>query len=196
MKIHFVLQNEKSDKFWFIEQNDNKYTVNFGKNQNGRIGGNGKTLEKEFETEELCKKAIEKQINQKIKQGYIEQDELFLEMFAELYHIFDDNPEGKIDDIMVKLENRKEPLKITYGSKTFQTAFANVSAHNYVCVKIATEIIRHLTKMEMDKKVEEYLYSFGLKFAIHTNDKELDQLCRCHLPEEILNKWDAYINNK
>jgi len=68
MKRTFIYTDEKSNKFWSIESNGTSYTVNYGK-----VDTTGQTQTKEFDTEEACKKAVEKLIAEKVKKGYVEE---------------------------------------------------------------------------------------------------------------------------
>jgi predicted DNA-binding WGR domain protein len=66
-KRTFVYKDAKSDKFWSIEVSGTKYTVNYG-----RTGTAGQTQVKEFDSAAECKKAAEKKIAEKTKEGYTE----------------------------------------------------------------------------------------------------------------------------
>jgi len=85
MKRAFVYQDEKSNKFWWINYDGNDFAVNYGKN-----GTNGKYEIKEFDSEEECHKQALKIINQKIKKGY---KEVFDFDFINRYY-FDDEEIG------------------------------------------------------------------------------------------------------
>jgi uncharacterized protein YwqG/predicted DNA-binding WGR domain protein len=67
MKRRFEYKDEKSNKFWEIEQNGNAYTTWYG-----RIGGNPQSDTNEFDTEEKASKAYAKIIAEKTKKGYKE----------------------------------------------------------------------------------------------------------------------------
>jgi predicted DNA-binding WGR domain protein len=54
-----------SQKFWAIELDGNKHTVQFG-----RIGTAGQTQTKEFKTPEAARKAYEKLVHEKVGKGY------------------------------------------------------------------------------------------------------------------------------
>jgi len=69
MQKHLTFQDEKSSKFWKIETCGKSFTVTFGK-----IGTNGQTQTKEFESEEKCAKEAEKLIAEKLKKGYLEEE--------------------------------------------------------------------------------------------------------------------------
>jgi predicted DNA-binding WGR domain protein len=63
----FTLTDDKSNKFWNIELQGNKFTVQFGK-----IGTNGQTQVKEFADEAAAKKEYDKLVTEKTKKGYVE----------------------------------------------------------------------------------------------------------------------------
>jgi predicted DNA-binding WGR domain protein len=67
MTRYFMFQNETSHKFWEINLNDTKQSINFG-----RVGSVGTLKEKVFLTPELCLSDSLKVINEKLKKGYIE----------------------------------------------------------------------------------------------------------------------------
>jgi predicted DNA-binding WGR domain protein len=71
MKRILINQTGDSNKFWIIEQFDNKYLVQWGK-----LGTDGRSNEKEFTTKDECSKEIEKLIKEKMRKGYIETDDL------------------------------------------------------------------------------------------------------------------------
>ena len=71
MKQIFINQTGESNKFWTIEQFDEKYIVQWGK-----LGTEGRSNEKEFATKVECSKEIEKLIKEKIHKGYSETKEL------------------------------------------------------------------------------------------------------------------------
>jgi predicted DNA-binding WGR domain protein/uncharacterized protein YwqG len=68
-----IYQDERSSKFWNIETRGKNFTVTFGK-----IGTEGQSQTKEFESEDICKKAIDKLINEKLNKGYVELRNLSL----------------------------------------------------------------------------------------------------------------------
>lgn len=81
--LHF--KDDKSDKFWWIENLGAELVVNFGKN-----GTIGRFQLKEFSSEDECSKETNKLIVQKIKKGYLE-DTLF--KFEDRFY-FDDEEFG------------------------------------------------------------------------------------------------------
>jgi predicted DNA-binding WGR domain protein len=66
-----INQTGDSNKFWTIEQIDNKYVVQWGK-----LGTAGRSNEKEFATKDECSKEVEKLIKEKIRKGYFETNDL------------------------------------------------------------------------------------------------------------------------
>jgi len=67
MKKAFVFQDDKSNKFWWIESFKDSFVVNYGK-----FGVTGKYEIKEFDSEEECEKQAQKMISSKMKKGYKE----------------------------------------------------------------------------------------------------------------------------
>jgi predicted DNA-binding WGR domain protein len=61
----YQLVEGSSKKFWAIELDGSKYTVQFG-----RIGTAGQTQTKEFKTSEQARKAYEKLVHEKLGKGY------------------------------------------------------------------------------------------------------------------------------
>lgn len=57
----------ESSKFWQVEQVESTLTITFGK-----IGTNGQTTQKSFETSEEATAEMEKLVKSKLKKGYIE----------------------------------------------------------------------------------------------------------------------------
>ncbi len=70
MKKYLEYKDEKSARFWQIENTGKGFTSTYGK-----IGNKGRSSTKDFDSEEMCKKEVEKLIKQKIKKGYTEVDE-------------------------------------------------------------------------------------------------------------------------
>jgi len=68
-KTHLEYQDEKSHKFWEIEVKENTYAVTYGK-----IGTDGQSKTKEFESDEKAVLESEKVTKQKLKKGYKEID--------------------------------------------------------------------------------------------------------------------------
>ena len=69
MKAKFVFQDKKSSKFWNIETKGKKLTTTFGK-----LGTDGRSSVKEFQTTSEVAKEAEKLILSKTKKGYLPAD--------------------------------------------------------------------------------------------------------------------------
>lgn len=93
MKKTLYYKDNKSDKFWKIEVNENTHTVTYGK-----IGSNGMSKTKEFDNDETALKDAEKLIASKIKKGYQEKKE---DSSEEVIHYEDDNSA----EIIVDMDN-------------------------------------------------------------------------------------------
>jgi len=64
---HFIYQDEKSHKFWAVEQQDNELHISWGK-----VGTNGQSQIKSFSDAAAAAKAELKLIAEKTKKGYVE----------------------------------------------------------------------------------------------------------------------------
>ena len=64
---HFIYQDEKSHKFWAVEQQGNELHINWGK-----VGTNGQSQIKSFADAAAAAKAELKLIAEKTKKGYVE----------------------------------------------------------------------------------------------------------------------------
>lgn len=67
MKKCFIYNDEKSNKFWWIDDEGDSLAINYGK-----VGSIGKFQTKEFDNEEQCLKEASKLIAAKMKKGYQE----------------------------------------------------------------------------------------------------------------------------
>ncbi|HBY8213720.1 TPA: WGR and DUF4132 domain-containing protein [Escherichia coli] len=65
---HFIYQDEKSHKFWAVEQQGNELHISWGK-----VGTNGQNQVKSFADAAAAEKAELKLIAEKVKKGYVEQ---------------------------------------------------------------------------------------------------------------------------
>ena len=65
---HFIYQDEKSHKFWAVEQQGNELHISWGK-----VGTNGQNQVKSFADAAAAAKAELKLIAEKVKKGYVEQ---------------------------------------------------------------------------------------------------------------------------
>lgn len=68
-KTYLEYRDEKSSKFWEIELDGVSHTVRYG-----RIGSEGWTLTKEFDSTKEARESAEKLIESKVKKGYEEVD--------------------------------------------------------------------------------------------------------------------------
>ncbi|RZN50696.1 DUF4132 domain-containing protein [Escherichia sp. E13S3] len=66
---HFIYQDEKSHKFWAVEQQGNELHISWGK-----VGTNGQSQVKSFADAAAAAKAEQKLIAEKTKKGYVEGD--------------------------------------------------------------------------------------------------------------------------
>jgi uncharacterized protein (TIGR02996 family) len=64
---NFTYSDQKSHKFWTIEQSGSRVTVTFG-----RVGGKGQTQTKEFKDEAAARKEHDKLVKEKLAKGYVE----------------------------------------------------------------------------------------------------------------------------
>lgn len=67
MKRELVYMDAKSSKFWNIELVGSSYNVTYG-----RIGTEGQSLTKSFESEDKARKEVEKLIKEKLGKGYVD----------------------------------------------------------------------------------------------------------------------------
>lgn len=65
---HFIYQDEKSHKFWAVEQQGNELHICWGK-----VGTKGQNQVKSFADAAAAEKAELKLIAEKVKKGYVEQ---------------------------------------------------------------------------------------------------------------------------
>lgn len=82
MKKYLEYQDEKSYKFWQVEVNGNSHTVKYGK-----IGTDGQTKVKEFDSPEAALKDAEKQALSKMKKGYEEKSSQSEKRVSKRFHI-------------------------------------------------------------------------------------------------------------
>ena len=111
MKRCFIFQDGNSQKFWNIEIKGSGFAVTFGK-----LGTAGQTSEKTFDSEEKCKKEADKLIAEKTKKGYVESSEEGVKSAkneGKKYN-FDDDTEGKTDELAEKILNDKRLPELKY----------------------------------------------------------------------------------
>ena len=129
MKKHLGYKDEKSDKFWSVEVQDNTMTVVFG-----RTGTAGNTSTKEFANAAAALKEAEKQVNEKIKKGYRESPEANAGQFGEIeFWSLIERAKNKSEDVYEQVEVLSELL--SQRSKddilAFEKVFRNLFAVSY-----------------------------------------------------------------
>lgn len=67
MKREFYYQDDRSNKFWTIELNNNEFVT-----AHGRVGATPRETHKQFDSSEAAEQEFEKQIASKLKKGYLE----------------------------------------------------------------------------------------------------------------------------
>jgi predicted DNA-binding WGR domain protein len=65
---HFIYQDEKSHKFWAVEQQGNELHISWGK-----VGTKGQSQIKSFSDAAAAEKAELKLIAEKVKKGYVDR---------------------------------------------------------------------------------------------------------------------------
>ncbi|ORR91559.1 hypothetical protein BIQ82_11500, partial [Escherichia coli] len=73
----YIYQDEKSHKFWAVEQQGNELHINWGK-----VGSNGQSQVKSFADAAAAEKAELKLIAEKTKKGYVEEVSVMTATFA------------------------------------------------------------------------------------------------------------------
>jgi predicted DNA-binding WGR domain protein len=68
LERRLIFMDAKSSKFWTIRQEGNEHTVTYG-----RIGTLGQTSSKNFESEALAQKDVDKLIKEKLGKGYVDE---------------------------------------------------------------------------------------------------------------------------
>lgn len=118
MKKYLEYQDDKSNKFWEIEVTQNSYTLRYGK-----IGTDGQSKTKSFDSEEAALKDAEKLYNSKIKKGYVEKTSQSVKKVERRFFLtYDESDEGK--SLLEKMEKflsdpkAQEVTKITIGMWT------------------------------------------------------------------------------
>ncbi|MCP4153015.1 MAG: WGR domain-containing protein, partial [bacterium] len=116
MKTYLEFNDGKSYKFWEITVDGNNHTVTYGK-----IGTDGQTKTKEFDSPEASNKDAEKLIKGKKKKGYKEKTEKSEKKISRRVAVhYEEEEEGKT--IKMKLEKlaadpkAKEMTDLTIGS--------------------------------------------------------------------------------
>jgi predicted DNA-binding WGR domain protein len=108
----FEFVEGKSAKFWRIEVQGSSYTVRFG-----RIGTEGQTQTKEFESPAEARKAYQKLVAEKIAKGYKEKAGEAGSLLDALYGALAANPEDKAARMALTdylYEQGVQPLTVAY----------------------------------------------------------------------------------
>ncbi|MCC8153022.1 MAG: STM4015 family protein [Tannerellaceae bacterium] len=169
MKRVFVFQDFKSQKFWSIGVEGVNITVNYGK-----LGTDGQTQVKTFDSEEKAQKQAEKLISEKTKKGYVEtQEDTAKSMKVEVkkYGLtYDDYDNGKTQkDLLDKiLKDKKLPeLKsLVIGTWDFESGD---------CSELVQGIIANKEKFA---QIEELFWG-----DIDMEDQEISWIEQCDLSE-------------
>jgi predicted DNA-binding WGR domain protein len=191
MRRHFIYKDEKSDKFWIIETKEDELLTFFGKNNDKEIFSGGKKTEKLFDTEEDCEKEAEKLILKKIKEGYLEQEALFLDI---CYGILNKDPaqQIKFKNALEELHKRDKPLKPLVGinlidknmhGKLYEHTYGNPDFENI------KDFIRSLDKIEIDEISKNSFYCNGMQIAAITKDKSFEAFCEKNITKKDYNYY-------
>jgi predicted DNA-binding WGR domain protein len=181
-KRTFVYKDDKSDKFWSIEVSGTKFTVNYGK-----TGTAGQTQVKEFDSAAECKKAAEKKIAEKTKEGYTE---------------------GKAANAAEKKAEAKAPAKKaeTKAASAKKPAEKVSSAKKGPSAKAIEELLATMFIVDEDGyeywdygynplpdefKTEEFYKAFADKASMH-QDKERISWTLENIPAEFIPMEDVY----
>ncbi len=124
---HFIYQDEKSHKFWAVEQQGNELHINWGK-----VGTNGQSQIKSFADAAAAAKAELKLIAEKTKKGYVENASanVHIPPITKATPEVETSPESKnqrpwlADDAVIRLTDdiphRSRPREINYLHKDGQ----------------------------------------------------------------------------
>lgn len=129
MKRHLTYKDEKSDKFWSVEVQDNTITVVFGK-----TGTAGNTSTKELADAAAALKEAEKLTQEKIRKGYRESQEANAGIFGEIeFWSLIERAKNKSEDMYERVEVLAELL--SQRSKddilAFEKVLRNLFAASY-----------------------------------------------------------------
>ena len=117
--VHLVFIEDKSKKFWRARKDKTDLYVNWG-----RIGTDGQTQLKEFDSEEACEKEFDKLVDSKRAKGYVDEGGDDVEV--------DDEPTevpkskkggggGKVIDLALDGGGRKVDLRLTSDGTIIRT---------------------------------------------------------------------------
>lgn len=124
MKRVFIFQDFKSQKFWSIDVEGVNVTVNYG-----RLGTDGQTQTKTFDTPEKAEKQAEKLIAEKTKKGYVETQEdtaKTMKVESKKYALtYDEYDNGKTEadllDKMLKDKKLPEIKQLVVGCWSYES---------------------------------------------------------------------------
>ncbi|WP_061246695.1 WGR domain-containing protein [Leptospira noguchii] len=120
MKHHLIFKEGNSNKFWQIEVSGNSFTVIYGK-----TGFSGQTQTKNFDDKETCLREAKKLLSEKLKKGYIDENEFVKATTPEPVlknHIEKWNEIIKSKDLQKELIKYFEYLMDTDGYKQILTS--------------------------------------------------------------------------
>jgi predicted DNA-binding WGR domain protein len=126
-KQYYELTDDKSTKFWEVEQKDSSVYIRWGK-----IGTNGQSKTKELDSQEAAIKEVEKLIKQKTKKGYAEADAL------PSYQEDKDKIKISISNLKKKLSKYKSYYKSS-NAKITRKVKKNVDSVDQLC-KLADKL--------------------------------------------------------
>jgi predicted DNA-binding WGR domain protein len=215
MKRTFVCVNEKSRKYWSIEPVKNEMLVTYGKlAEKSEFDAFKQESNKTFETEELCAKEVEKLIKQKVKGGYLEQDQAAIDFWdgARYDQFAIAKKEEKLKRVIESLDTRGEPLKLHYELEEMLENIAYRFIHRErvgacfpqnskgkplplfnneykdtqykVDFSNLKEIIKRIDKIECEDFFKNTLYCYGIRMAGITADKDFEDFCKKHVSVE------------
>ena len=120
--VHLVFIEDKSKKFWRARKDKKDLYVNWG-----RIGTDGQTQLKEFDSVEACEREYEKLVDSKRKKGYVdeggESDDAPTELpkSKEPKDSKDSKARGKVVDLALDAMGRKVDLRLSADGTSIRT---------------------------------------------------------------------------
>jgi predicted DNA-binding WGR domain protein len=118
-EVHLVFIDDKSKKFWRARREKNDLYVNWG-----RIGTDGQTQLKEFDSAAACEKEYHKLVESKRAKGYIDEggaSEEAPEAPTEVPKKGTAASSGKVIDLALDGSGRKIDLRLTMEGTTLRT---------------------------------------------------------------------------
>ncbi len=112
--VHLVFIDEKSKKFWRARKEKTDLYVNWG-----RIGTDGQTQLKEFDSPQAATKEMEKLVEQKRKKGYLDEGGAAPEDAPT--EVPKSAPKSKVIDLALDGGGRKIDLRLTADGSTIRT---------------------------------------------------------------------------